>query len=409
MKVISKENLPYWLGAVILLFFICFFLLYISELQIPTVFSSSGIVAIISAIIGVVLTVTVTSVLLSQQSKTQKELLEHQSDKEVQKDKGMKMYEQKIKVYSEFTEKMWEMLEDDKVTDDELRKLRSTCFQRLVFYLNEEQIKGISEHIKKIDPNEEDTLSDDEIRGAIAGITHVLQKGLDSNGDIKGGLLQGLFNSFKVRRLDPPEEQTKEDEIETSTQEGIEKNNITYWHFNMWGNEQIDAFKRDHWVLSLIEYDEDWRTDMLKQVKPNDVLFLFKRGGAGYIGAFRALDKKILENGKCDTKDIAQYDIYKAFDDEATLCSNIIVKPIAYNYKGIGCRVVRRRTIERMNSQEDVNYLLNGFNGDIDAEILTDKNERENRLEGKGKFEDGKEVPVEGSYLSEILKQRQTS
>jgi multidrug transporter EmrE-like cation transporter len=74
----KKSSNLHWAVGGIILAVVCFILLYFSELQMPTI--SSGIVAIISAIIGVALTVIVTSVLLNQQSKTQKDLLEHRSN-----------------------------------------------------------------------------------------------------------------------------------------------------------------------------------------------------------------------------------------------------------------------------------------------------------------------------------------
>jgi ribosomal protein L16 Arg81 hydroxylase len=73
------------------------------------------------------MTVIVTSILLRQQTET-----------ESHKDKDIRIYEQKIKVYSEFVEKMWAMFDDNKITEEEfkekLKELRKICFKQLVFF-----------------------------------------------------------------------------------------------------------------------------------------------------------------------------------------------------------------------------------------------------------------------------------
>ena len=79
-----------------LLILICFALLIIPESQLPTVLQSSGLVAIISAFLGVVMTVAVTAILLGKQAETQEELLKKQSKNESDKDKDIKIYEKKI-------------------------------------------------------------------------------------------------------------------------------------------------------------------------------------------------------------------------------------------------------------------------------------------------------------------------
>jgi hypothetical protein len=367
---------------------ICFALLLIPESQMPTILQSSGLVAIISAFLGVIITIAVTRILLEQQSET-----------ESKKDKDIKIYEHKIQVYSDFTAQLWGMIDDGKITDDELEKLRSMCFQRLVFYLTkEEQIKKITDLIRKINSDRED---EDTVHHAIGEITHILQSDLNSDIDIRGGQLRTLFASFRINGIGDTivtktmEEDKNQREIPIQNNQQKE---ITYWHFNAWVVErQINAFKNGNWVLALIEYGEVWRTNLLKQVNTDDVIFLFQRGGAGYIGAFRAIGRVIIEEGNFENKDTAKYDIYDALEDGATLCSNILVEPIAYNYKGIGYYTVRRRTIERMNDMEAVKYLLTRFDG---------KELGEDRKIGAGKFDD--KMPVTGinsDYFNKVLKE----
>ena len=120
--------------------------------------------------------------------------------------------------------------------------------------------------------------------------------------------------------------------------------------------------------LSLVEYGEYWRTNLLKQVGKGDIIMLFRRGGYGYVGAFEAIGRRIFDFEKGEEEilyfdeektrpvenfdvDAEEYDIYKSREDGATLCSNLIVKCIAYVSDGVGNPGgVYRRTISRYDS-----------------------------------------------------------
>ena len=147
------------------------------------------------------------------------------------------------------------------------------------------------------------------------------------------------------------------------------------WHFNAWGDEQFKRIeenlaesKEKEIELSLVEYGEYWRTNLLKQVGEGDIIMLFRRGGKGYVGAFEAIGRRIFDFEKGEEEilyfeenkprlvdnfdaDVEKYDIYKSRDDGATLCSNLIVKRIAYVPEGVGNPGgVYRRTISRYDS-----------------------------------------------------------
>lgn len=336
------------------------------------------------ALIGVFITAIVTAFLLQGQTAS-----------EAQRDKDVKIFEEKVKVYSDFTEKMWAMLDDEKVTEEELKTLRNICFSKLVFYLNSEQIHSIFNQINSINFENDDTAMK-----AIGEITYILQSSLNTDKNIKSSDLIKLFNSFDKKKFVETEEAEEVVSVAHNTvSQQQTTSNVRYWHFNtLYEQQQITAFKNGNWILALIEYGEDWRTNAIRQVKPNDIIFLFKRGGAGYIGAFRALEPtaKILEAGQNYTADeISKYDIYDGLDDGASLCSNILVEPIAYNFKGVGYYTVRRRTIERMNDFEAVKFLLNRFNG---------KNLNENQLAGKGKLDNDTTLTLNENYFAEIIR-----
>jgi hypothetical protein len=406
MEFIRKYGLL--IGSIVaLLVLICFALLLIPEFQSPTILQNSGLAAIISTFLGVVMTVAITAMLLDKQAETQGKLLKEQSDTDAQKKKEVKIYEQRMETYSQFIEKMWEIVaknESDNENEPEnsaiydlLEELQQICFKQLIFFLDNKQIEKIAKQIEEIK-------NDTTPTKAASEITQILQDSLqDSATKNDDEVCYPLVDLYKVFKRPKSSKNNTESEknipAATSSNDSIES--ITYWHFIMlYEDVQIKAFRENNWVLALIEYGEDWRSWFVQQVKPNDVIFLFQKGGAGYIGAFRALDppSKILkpeEIGDAKYAEYKEYDIYESIPDGATSASNILVEPIAYNFKGIGYPVVRRRTIERMNDLNAVKFLLNRFNGkDLD----------ENRLIGKGTFDDGTPVKLNENYFSGIIR-----
>ena len=151
------------------------------------------------------------------------------------------------------------------------------------------------------------------------------------------------------------------------------------WHFNAWDGRQFEQLdkseKLEEYELSLVEYGESWRTNLVKQVGNGDIIMLFRRGGYGYVGAFEAIGRRIFDfekgeeeilyfnnpekpsivttrdNKEAFEKDAEKYDIYDSKEDGATLCSNLIVRRLAYVPDGVGNPGgVYRRTISRYDS-----------------------------------------------------------
>jgi flagellin-specific chaperone FliS len=432
MKVINKNknNVLYWIGAVVVLFMVCFALLYFSEAQLPTNLTTSGIVAIISAIIGVLLTVFAISIQLKQQS-------EHES----QKEKSVKIYEKKIDIYSKFAQKLWKIVGD--VNPDDVNKiykdLKNMCFDELVFFLSQEEIEQLRKVIEEMKINK-----DNDNLPYICKIINILQNSLENKQENES-YLQKLYEVFdgnnvvNVVAKDNPSfkrfcnniiktianvlgkkelgnmgEYSDKSNDRPSDNSGEEKSlpNITFWHFNTLDEAQIKEFKNGNWFLSLIEYGEDWRTGQLQQVKPDDVVFLFMKGGTGYIGAFKVKNppNKIIKAKNYDDyseqekKELDYYDIYNAIEDGATLVSCLHVQPIAYNYKGVGYWTVRRRTIERINDPEGaVRYLLNGFRGIFEGDNKADLERR--YKEGNGKLDENMNIDnLDSEYFKEVCK-----
>ena len=130
-------------------------------------------------------------------------------------------------------------------------------------------------------------------------------------------------------------------------------------------------------MLSLFEYDEDWRTKRLEEVKKGDIVSLFYRGGGGYVGMYRAtgtvvVSKKdkdyLLTDTLNDTyekevtlEDAEQYDIYGESRGGATSVASIRVKPEITNMKRTNNPInVIRQTICRI-SEDNVWELLHYF------------------------------------------------
>ena len=385
----------------------CGIILAILFLFAPTItetFKDIGLSSeIYCALIGVLITVLITALLLRRQSESEK-----------QKEKDIKIYQKKLKIYSAFTSEMWATCAELQELDDfseqfekKMRELRTTCFNLLVFYLSDVQIKKITQHVTAIlessDPEIFETLLPEKFKE----ITRILQKNLSETEKIEEGLLTKLFKKIFNKKQEtlvdlfkaftaPSKERNESDNdspVPTGTLNGRK---ITFWHFNAWSDKQIKTFEEKNWVLNLIEYNENWRTNLLRQVKKDDVVFLYRRGGNGYIGAFKVTGHKILTVGdvkELSPEDKEKFDIYGALEDGASYSSNLSVNPIAYNWKGVGYLSVRRRTIERMNDMESVRFLLNKFNGN---DLTPDKKE------GMDKFENGKVVKLERNEFEKI-------
>lgn len=321
-------------------------------------------------------------------------LLSNQQESEETKEKNIKVFENKIQVYSEFISKMWKTLEDDIITDEEIRGIRLDIFNKLIFYFDDiDKLVEKVDRIKSSDTEEIDnSKKTKETILCFSEITEMLRGDVrrSSIGD-KAESISNLWNKFGI--------QPRDSEIETKSKEKMETLNKTIsdtiikgsaqqeeiapeelqrleentWHFNAWGDEQFKRIEENlaeskEIELSLVEYGEYWRTNLLKQVGEGDIIMLFRRGGYGYVGAFEAIGRRIFDFEKGEEEilyfgeekprpvenfnaDVEKYDIYKSREDGATLCSNLIVKRIAYVPEGVGNPGgVYRRTISRYDS-----------------------------------------------------------
>ncbi|MBP5411713.1 MAG: hypothetical protein J6Y47_00505, partial [Bacteroidales bacterium] len=302
---------------------ICFFIFKIPD------FWPQMLAIIASAFLGAGATAWITNTLLNNKQKT-----------EEAKEKNIKVYENKINVYSEIVQKLWEILEEnDEEMINKIEGLRSYIFQKVVLYLPDEGVANLNNIFSEVGNlyDEDELEKDNETEGndtddgkiqklqrIFSKITFILKKDLEEKNlekqertlktDLKkikewiNNIIKRIKQYFVFKENSKKEEKTSGDttkyvslynnlslkkrketvlqfDMVKSNTNNVEKNEDAYnfWHFIMFDNEQIDeAFKNNKYELSLIEYGETWRTNRVKQVKQGDIVFLFRRGGYGY-------------------------------------------------------------------------------------------------------------------------------
>lgn len=259
------------------------------------------------------------------------------------KDKNIRIYEKKLEVYSRFNALLWKCSDPSS-----FEKVADMCMQELIFSISNDKVKNLATLLNEAKKNCETI---DKAKESYAAITNLLKSDLLDTAieEVKNKDILNVFNAVNI-----PEEDVISENIQSVSTDAIEwKSNeikdiwnnyesgqLQCWHFNALEVEkQKWALDSDNKILSLIEYNEEWRTERLKQVKDGDVVFLFNRGGAGYVGMYRALGTIVLRNddrgvyisedGKTEIliskEDANKYDIYSAIGDGASFVSNIKV------------------------------------------------------------------------------------
>ncbi|MBR3303611.1 MAG: hypothetical protein IKI67_05455, partial [Bacteroidales bacterium] len=273
-----KNNLVFvliGLGILAAISAICFFVFHLPDLW-------SQLLAIIaSAFLGAGVTAWITN-----------RLLQNQSDLEEDKEKNIKIHENKIETYSNFISKMWNTMEDNEITEKEITEIRTELFNKLIFYLNNEQINEIEKNFTSL-RGKFDNDSNSTLR-VFAKITSILRSDLytseeaSENKDKIVSNTLNLWNSFLPQK--PTEEPNSENPQTNSTSlSGIKQIEEDCYHFNI-GDKvtQYKIFANGISALVLWEYNENWRTERLKAVVHDSLIFLYLSGGAGYVGVFRA-------------------------------------------------------------------------------------------------------------------------
>ena len=400
---------------------ICFFVFHFPD------FWAQLLAIIASAFLGAGATAWLTNMLLENQQKSEEEkerrLALHKTKLKVYSDYVSEMYKTLSDNHvtsdelKDLRAKLFSTVgfyAEGNVLEDILKKINDVFFNKNKDMQEDEEIDKkmplLFSGITRILQNDAKSKGNpNDVKKDIKNDTIVKEEPEDDNK--KKDIVQVLWNKFQeiIKEIEKQEEQDRDDRkkeeqkekiYEKEKQSGHDKQNKQLndstensnqeikqdssvedepqylekqaWHFNAWDDRQFKQLDKpeelEEYELSLVEYGEYWRTNLLKQVGKDDIIMLFRRGGYGYVGAFKAIGRRIFDFEKGEEEilyfeenkprpvdnfdaDVEKYDIYKSRDDRATLCSNLIVKRIAYVPEGVGNPGgVYRRTISRYDS-----------------------------------------------------------
>lgn len=381
----------------------------------PHIFSSHELIfQIIAVVLSVLFTAVVTNTLLTAQS-----------DSEENKEKNVKIHENKVNTYASFMKLLWGILDDGKITSEEIKSIRSELFGHVFFYLRDPELADISSNIESFKSKLVD-VSSEEIDSS---------KGTMLYRDFATAIASCLKNDIMVsdsERKKKQKSQTPNIEemwlslefiagkypsgeemiIETKSPNipeggGSQISNVADahpistgsiepqprqlksqpWHFCELDEKQLSYLQEGGNELSLVEYGEYWRTNQVKQVQEGDIIFLFK-GNKKYAGVFIAkgwrvfeydnqryvreitsegIDKVVVKGDKVPIdsvkEQLAKYDIYEAFlDPLSTSCANVIVETVSFVPEGVmNPNTTYRKTISRYYPEYAIR-LLDEFN-----------------------------------------------
>ena len=327
-------------------------------------------IVVAAAISGVI-----TLLLLKGQSETQKEMLQQQRMGEAEKDKDVRIYSNKIDAFSRFNKAVWtESLDDDEKAVQTIGSIRTQLYSNVILYLDAAEVNEIARAIPSgktnnfpvilssiigvLNRNAEKTISDAEVApGKAEDYTAACQA------------LWNRFNEWMGAYV--------QSDVDEGTPAEIPLRSLgrQAWHFSEYDTTQLEKLKGGFNELSLIEYQEYWRTSLVRQVQRGDVVFLF-RGAKKYSGVFVAKGWRVFEydadrNVTETTSDgispvlpvgqvnsirdekiqaiLRQYDFYESFaDDTSTSCANVVVDTVSFIPDGVdNPNTTYRKTISR--------------------------------------------------------------
>lgn len=335
---------------------------------------------ILAVLLSVIVTAFVTNTLLSGQT-----------DKEEEREKSIKVYENKIAAFSHFISTMWaiqDTKDGESIKPAQIHKLRTEAFDKIIFYLDSEQMKSIAGIFREFKFDSDETFYTEAFSKVTKILRENLMKDVTRENDIAE--LWGSFNSMAQTVNDACEEseECEGEESESASQSvhaavespapqtsgevKITKRVNGCLHFNTlrkgWQYEVFDKMKNSDkfgkglLALGLCEYNkETWRTDKVKKSKKDQIVFLYQSGGPGYVGAFlvkgwvvvessgdkvalRVLVKEFdkgSEEMKIEEKEnVNEYvDLLCAdrwLKDGSTSVAYLLVVPIFFSEKGVG-------------------------------------------------------------------------
>ena len=320
----------------------------------------------------------------------QTDIIKEQRKGEAKRDKDVKIYSNKILAFSMFNKAVWQNEVD--YTDpaafvNTLETIRRELFSKVLLYLDSAEINEIVDIINKRGKGSDMprilssivSILNDNADRTLKEYSDTKDKDKDKDKDKSQSQdpaysksCQDLWDAFSnwIHSYDSvPEEEvqeTEKNEVET-VEEKPWTFNAQAWHFCMLSSLQTDQMKKNNlYELSLVEYGQTWRTGLVKQVKPGDIVFLF-RGSKRYLGVYKAIGWRVLYYSKDEqgqeyvreevsegiqkkvvldgdtalmwdnavNERLKQYDFYCSFGDGATSCANVVVEELSFVPDGV--------------------------------------------------------------------------
>ena len=333
-----------------------------------------------------------------ERRRTEREWQEARSKEEAKRTENTQIYSNKIAAFSAFNEAVWKENMDTRDDDREtVINIRKELFSRVILYLSSSEIEQITNAISGENRQFPYVLSsivnilNQNAENTLTGKDKAEEKNEANNVAYRKGC-QSLWDKFNEWLDDiaaTPAHTEASPETGNAETKQI-KSGIQPWHFCQWSGKQLESLKNGVMELSLVEYGESWRTDLVKQDKKGDLMFLFQ-GSKRYAGAFEAkgwrvfeydsdryvqeitsdgIDKVVVPGEKVPIADVAEtlkkYDIYESFrNPDSTSCANVVVDTISFPDAGVtNPNTTYRKTISRYYPGYAVNLLNEFLNAD---------------------------------------------
>lgn len=339
----------------------------------------------IGIVVAAAISGAITLLLLQGQSDVQEKMLKQQREGEARRDKDVKIYSNKISAFSAFNNEVWtDDLDNGEKAADNVENIRKQLYSKVILYLNASEVCQITKALQERGTN--------NFPVVLSGIIDILNKNaeksisdaLEASGeklDYKAAC-QELWDEFNKWSSSYDEMATGNEtemteaavDVAGGTMAARELKVRQAWHFCELDTTQLKKLNTGFDELSLIEYQESWRTGLVKQVQKGDLVFLF-RGAKKYAGAFLAKGwrvfmydsdrnveeytsegiPRVLPGGKNPIgeeeikKILEQYDIYGSYNDPgSTSCANVVVERLSYKPEGVqNPNTTYRKTISR--------------------------------------------------------------
>ena len=316
-----------------------------------------------------------------------------QLEAEEKRSKGVQIYSNKIAAFSAFNEVVWQnKLDWSEEKAEVINNIRKELFSKVILYLSSSEITQITQIIEQIIKGQTNDFpfvlsSIVEVLNNNAEQTLFKKDNSDGPDENYRKACKALWNVLNDWMNSDDSNEATEDVIKDSSELEESRRNlkpgIQTWHFSMWDASQIKSLNNGGKELSLVEYGEYWRTNLVEQVKPGDIVFLF-RGNKRYSGVFIAKGWRIFDydEGRNVTErtsggiprevvlgdavpiesvasKLGEYDFYGSYEDpNSTSCANVIVEPISYVPEGVpNPNTTYRKTISRYYSAYAVSLL----------------------------------------------------